>query len=91
VTTYLICKQSVETESEGNDEEKENREESCERAEDIGEHDHINTKHGHLSDEEDQVNPGPEYSYRPKLPLPSLEMEVNTHSGEKIIFTLPAD
>ncbi|RUS76172.1 hypothetical protein EGW08_016084, partial [Elysia chlorotica] len=69
---YLILKQGVEGEREGDDEQEEDDEELAEREQDVGEHDHVDSEPRELLDEQNQVHPRQEHGHRAQVPLPSM-------------------
>ena len=60
---YLVLKKCVETKGEGDDKEKDDPGHFEEGPEDIGEHDNIDSKVGHLPDEGEKIEPGHGHCY----------------------------
>ena len=70
--TYLIAKEHKERQSEGDNEEKENRQKLQEGPEDIRKHDNEDAEARNLPNEQHQFQPSEQNGHGSELPLPNL-------------------
>ena len=66
---HLRPQQSEKRQGKGNDEQQENQEELEESAENVREHDHVDSQQRKLPDKQHQVRPGQENRHRSDTPL----------------------
>ena len=70
---YLVLEKCEKCQCKGNNEEHEDNEELGECPQNMGEHDHIDSKLWKLLDKQHQIHPSQKYRHSTKVPLPHLK------------------